>query len=729
MPPGIYDRTVSLDFETYSEAGFRFNAGTSRWESISAGQQGGLPAVGADVYAEHPSTEVLVACYQFDGGAMQSWVLGMAPPNDLLDHVSCGGLVVAYNSRFEYLIWRHVCLPKYGWPVLHLANTRDTMARARAYSLPGKMSAAAKALGQPLQKDPRGDSLIRYFSVPRSPTKGDGRLRNHLGQDFEKAQALYRYCAQDVLVEAQIGQNAGALSGYEIEVWKVDQSINDRGVFVDLDAIERCQEIVADVSKTFTAEFNRLTGGEVTSSDQVQKTVSFLAARGVDLPNLQADTVSEALDDPFSPVNEHPWARRMLEIRRDLAHASVKKLNAIRLRASADGRVRGLFAYCGAACTGRWAGRGPQPQNLPRDGCKTRRCDGCGAWQGAHRTTCVDCGGADVPPAKWGFSTALAAIASFRDGDASKAENRWGDVLAAVAGCLRSLFVAAPGHRLICSDYRAIEAVVLAVVAGEQWRVRVFQTHGKIYEQSASRITGVPLDDYLEYKRRTGEHHPDRQKIGKVAELASGYQGWVSAWKRFGAAEYMTDEEIKENVLKWRRESPMIRALWKGLERAVIEAVSFQGHMATYREIRYRYDGRVLRCYLPSGRALVYHSPSLELTTRYGRPHTLIKFFGHNSNPLQGPLGWVEQTTYGGRLTENICQAISRDIQAHGMLNAERAGYPIVLHVHDEIVCECPDGQGTVEELERCMGDLPTWAKGWPVIAHGGWEGREYRKD
>lgn len=342
---------------------------------------------------------------------------------------------------------------------------------------------------------------------------------------------------------------------------------------------------------------------------------------------------------------------------------------------------------------------------------------------------CVKCWG-PLKSTKWNFDTALEALKSFENRDLGQAIARWGDVLDVMAGTLRSLFVAALGHRFVCSDYRAIEAVVLAALAGEEWRLEVFRTHGKIYEQSASKITGTPLEDYLAYKEEHGEHHPDRQAIGKVAELASGYGGGLGAWKAFGADKHMTEDEIKANVKRWRRESPNIVNFWYGLERAAINAIGSPGHAYRYRDIHYWSDGKVLRCVLPSGRSLVYHKPRVEDgVTPWGSPAKRIRFWGWNSNPKYGPIGWHELETYGGRLTENVVQAASRDIMAHGMLHADRAGYNIVLHNHDEIVSEQLNGHGSVAELEGLMGRLPPWAAGWPVIAHGGWEGKFYRKD
>ncbi len=727
---------VSVDLETYSEAGYFFDG--LRWRSVAGAREGGLPAVGAAVYAEHPSAEVLVLCYSFDGGAtIKSWVPGMPAPMDLLEHVRGGGVVVAFNSMFEWLFWDRVCVRKYGWPILPLAHTRDTAASARAFGLPGALKKAAEALGTVAQKDSEGVSLINLFTKPRSPTKNDPRLRTYLGHEQVKAQRFYEYCAQDVRVETEVAAQCPELSGFETVVWTLDQEINERGVFIDVHALRDCQAIFNGFSKILTRELVHITNGRIQTHNQTEVIKDMFAEYGIYVPDVQAQTVADTLADVFHEIYKHPWAQRVFEIRRDLASASVAKLGAIDRRICSDGRVRGLFAYCGAERTGRWAGRGPQPQNLPRGNSDVGTCGRCGMWQGTHRLSCFGCGG-DIDKKKWEFKAGLAALESFQDQNTESAIHRWGDVLGVISGCLRSLFVAESGKRFLCSDFRAIEAVVLAALAGEEWRLEVFRTHGRIYEQSASKITGIPLEEYLEYKRVNGQHHPDRA-MGKVAELASGYGGGYKGWKAFGADKYMRDDdEIKANVKKWRIESPMIAGdwrrnitgMWKGLEDAAIQAIEYPGHFARYRDIWYQSDGRVLRCTLPSGRALSYHTPMVVPgETPWGSPCKKIKFHGYNSNPKYGAIGWRQLETYGGRLTENVVQAASRDIMAHAMLNLRQAGYSIVLHVHDEIVCEEVAGFGSLEEVERLMGRLPDWATGWPVIAHGGWEGGEYRKD
>ena len=313
---------------------------------------------------------------------------------------------------------------------------------------------------------------------------------------------------------------------------------------------------------------------------------------------------------------------------------------------------------------------------------------------------------------------------------------------------LRSLFVAKPGHILYQSDYSAIEGVVTAALAGEEWRLEVFRTHGKIYETSASKISGVPFEEILEHKRRTGKHHPLRQTTGKVAELASGFAGWVAAWKKFGAGDFMDDAGIKKAILAWRAESPMIVEMWGGqtrdaftwgkeprpelfgFEGCAVAAIQNPGAAYWYRDIAFQVHADVLYIRLPSGRMLTYHEPRLERSQRdYAQPWELeISFMGWNNNREKGPIGWYRMKLYGGIITENVVQAAARDIQALALVRLERAGYLPVLHTHDEIVAEVPIGFGSLKEFEALMSWREEWFKDWPVKASGGWVHPRYGK-
>ena len=694
MPTQSPQRTASLDFETYSEAGYIYDAVAAKWRNVKRSGRAGIEAVGTFAYAEHPTTEVLCAAYDLhDGAGLRLWTPGCPPPVELFDPDL---LIVAWNSMFEWSIWNNVCVRRYGWPELSLDRMRDTAAAARRYSLPASLGAAGAALRVEALKQTDGARLIKLFSVPRSPTKKDPRLRVHPHEAPADAAKLYDYCVHDVIAEAAIGAAVPPLSDLERRVWMLDQQINARGVHVDLDAMDAMQRRVDTIRAELVPELVRVTGGAVNSGSEVAKMIAYIGARGVQARDLDEGTVGDLLTRADLPAD----VRRVLELRQALALASVNKLAALRLRVSRDGRLRGAFMYCGADRTGRWSGKGVQLQNLPR---------------------CTD-----------------------RVEDSFAAVMRGGGGLSEVSESLRLLFTAAPGRDLICSDYSAIEAVVLAAIAGEEWRLEVFRTHGMIYEMSVAKITGIPFEEIAECKARTGKHHALRNSVGKVAELASGFRGWIDAWKRFGAASHFAnDADIKTAILKWRAASPAIVELWGGqwrqvgpfvfvaerygLEGAAVNAVENPGVWYTYRSISYALNPAtgVLHCRLPSGRDLHYHNAALvDDRDRFsGKPIKQIVFTSPDKTGRA-----VVMRTHGGVLTENVVQAASRDILAEAMLRVDAAGYPIVMHVHDEIVAEVDPGFGSVAELEAIMQQRPTWAADWPIRAAGGWRGKRYRK-
>lgn len=670
----------TMDFETYSEAGYYYDPTAERWKGITKTNPG-IAAVGAPVYSEHPSTRVLSLAWDVGNGPML-WAPPLPPPQDLFDYFAAGGVIEAWNSAFEYYIWLNVCHKRMGWPALPYQQLRCAMAKARAHSLPGKLSKAAEVVGAE-QKDKAGEALIRKLCIPTNSKKPPAIT------DYD---ALYRYNIQDNRAESSVSARCPDLSPFELNVWLLDQSINFRGVHIDRKALSDCREIISQATERYTGELQQITGGFVQTVGELQNITRWLSLQGVHTGSLEADAVDALLAQEWVPGTP----RRVLEIRAMLGAASVKKLDAINRMLCSDGRLRDLFVYCGADRTGRFAGRGPQPQNMP--------------------------GGLPADEVE----EALARIASRSLGIV---EERYGDAVAVVSGCLRALFTAAPGHDLICSDFSAIEAVVLAELAGEAWRQEVFRTHGKIYETSASLLTGNSLEYYAEYKAANDKHHPDRKK-GKVAELASGYGGGLGAWKAFGAGEFMTDDEIRAAVSAWRAASPSVVAFWWGLQEAAVLAVTNPGYCYSYRSISYGVQDDILYCLLPSGRRLTYHKPRVSTKTLpWGKEALCITYEGWNSNYLNGPVGWMRLETYGPKLTENVVQAVARDILVNSMLKLDRADYPIVLHVHDEIVAEVPHGWGSVEEFEQIMSQMPEWAAGWPVRAAGGWRGLRYRKD
>jgi len=564
-----------------------------------------------------------------------------------------------------------------------------------------------------------GKRLLNKFSKPHNPSRKDPRKRILPSEEFEDAAKLYEYNLGDIITEAEISEVIPPLSEYEHQVWLLDQKINFTGVHIDRKGLDDCISIIEQAAAKYDREIIGWTHGAITSASQVKKIGEWLSSQGVFMDSLEADEVEETLKKEDLPHH----CRRVLEIRASLGSASVKKLFAILRRLTNDGRLHDLFAYCGADRTGRWAGRGPQPQNLPAKGPSSIN--------------------------DWNIEAVERALSVIGTRNLAFVEAVYGDAVAAVSGCLRGLFSAPDGHELICSDFSAIEAVCLAELAGETWRQEVFRTHGKIYEESASKITGIPFEEFIRHKEQTGSHHPMRKKIGKVAELASGYGGWIGAWRAFGADDHFDNEwDLKQAIIKWREESPAIVEFWGGqwrrrshgwafdpelfgLEGAAVSAILNPGYSFSCRSITYFVQNDILFCRLPSGRNLVYHQPRLtQGTDNYSKkPVWKISYMGWNSDYKKGAIGWMRLNTYGGKLCENVTQAVARDILAYAMLNLDKAGYTIVLHVHDEIVVEVLIGTGSIEEIERIMGTMPYWCKNWPIKAAGGWRGKRYRKD
>ena len=762
-----------IDFETYSEAGCVFSPVTMKWvgpENAPKGKKG-LPIVGAAVYATHPTTEVLTLAYNLkDGQGPKVWMPGQPLPADLLAYVQAGGVLEAWNSAFEWWIWNYVCVRRYGFPPLPLEQTRCAMAKARASGWPGSLDLAGSVMRLARPKDVGGKALLAKLSMPRNPTKGNPALRQRLSDNLYDAQALVSYNLRDIEAEAEASSLCPDLTGEELEFWLADQRVNRRGVAVDVENLAACVRLVRLCLARYDQELHALTGGAVERASQLERLKGWLGDQGVPIRDGAGAMDEEALDALISSLPAGP-ARRALEIRQTVGSASVKKVFAMQNQVSQWGRLHDLFNYHGAR-TGRPTGEGPQPTNLPKAGPDVLKC-ACGRYSGAHLAACRWCD-LPFPPAKkraeWGPEAMEDVLQVIRQGNLYAIERAYGGAMLCVSGCLRGLFVAAPGHDLIASDFSSIEGVVTACLAGEDWRIEMFATHGKAYELSVSKITGIPFAEIMAHagfddverpewwKHRadkTKPHHPLRQTLGKVAELASGFGGWINAWKRFGADAFMNDDEIKKAILAWRDASPAIVELWGGQERRygwdripeffglegmAISAVLAPGQWfqvlrrdGSHTGVAYLCDGPALYCRLPSGRDITYRNPRLRDNPRSFGGKYALSFEGYNSNPQQGPVGWITIDTYSGKLCENVVQAVARDIQRHAIVNLERQGYPVVLHVYDEDVVEVPQGFGSIEEVERIMGTMPAWAtykgKPWPIRAAGGWRGRRYRKE
>lgn len=763
IPVGPAFSTVlaECDFETYSAAGFHWCGPTLKkplgyWAGPPGAAQGkkGLGVIGVRVYAEHPSTEVLTFSYDLkDGRGVRRWKPGQPNPQDLFDHIASGKLIEAHNAGFELTIWDQVCVPKYGWPPVQPNQWRCSAAKSRAFGLPGSLDEVGSALNTETQKDKTGRELMKLFSWPKDPAKKDPRWRVLPEEEPEKFESYRSYCDTDVKTEAQVSARCPDLPPNELAYWLADQRINRRGIGVDMDAVRDCVAVVNEVLKVYDDEMHQLIG---LRASQAKALVKWFADHGVVGPDGRpCKSLAEKdgnLEFLFESRNNYPWpVGRVLELRCLCASASVKKVFSMANHASRNNRLCDLFIYHGAR-TGRDTHADVQPGNLPKAGPDLRWCDdvGCRKPYAHAMDLCPWCGcssafsSEESPIEKdkgWCFEGVEHVLEILRLRSMHALEFFFGDALLCISGVVRSLLVAAPGHRLICSDYSSIEAVVSAVLTGEQWRVEAFERKEDIYLHGAAGVTGRT---YEWYQANGGKKHPDRQDIGKPCELGLGFGGFSGALFAFG---FEGDKAQADRTwMAWRAASPQFEQMWGGqyrgvpwsptsieffgLEGCAVNAVLNPGQPFFYRGITYQVIDDVLYCTLLSGRRMAYHQPRLW----YGAKRDgwvqcySLTYMTWNTNAKMGPKGWVRMETYGGRLFENVVQATARDIMAHAVVNLERAGYPVVLRVHDEVAAEVPEGFGSLAEFEAILTDLPDWARGWPIRA-AGWEGVRYHKD
>jgi DNA polymerase len=707
----------------------------------------GLPAVGVYNYVQHPTFEVLNLTYNLkDGYGPRFWRPGL--PESILqplfdwviagrlaalfpENAGCVGLLEAWNSFFEETVWKEHCTPKLGWPEIFAVQWRDAMAKAARFKYPRALANCGDVVLNPyteahLKKDKAGTDLVRKLTVPKNPTKANPALRwtrDNAADDFARFDA---YNVQDTVSESVISSRIPDLSPRELEIWHAHEAINHRGMYIDRPGVEN---MIVVAEQAFEREYGRLaeiTHGAATKGSEVAKIVEWMKSQGVYLPNLDEEIVEQELQRPH-PDN----IKQVLLIRQRTAFSSVKKLYSIRAQVCADGRLRDQYAFA-AAATDLWNGQNVQMANLYK------------------------------PSELWAQKPAQMeqAFSVMASRSLDYVEGIYGNALEAIANCMRSVIVAAPGHRLIMSDYTAIQAVVCAGLAGEEWRLEVFRTHGKIYEMCASMITGKPFEFYLDYKKTNGVHHEDRNPYGKIPELSAQFAAWVNGWKKFGAGDFMTDEQIKAAILKWRAKCPMIVELWGGqtrnkfgrdlngnraneypelygLEGAAISAVLNPGTWYGYRGIRYGVHNDILYCQPPGDCSpLIYHEPRLQPSSRpYASPWELeLSYMGWNSNQTKGAGGWVRMDLYGGVLTQNVVAKVSREYQADSMVRCERSGlYLPVMHTHDEIVTEVPIGRGSTKEYLSLInvpraGGYDDQGRPWPIKAPGAEDEYRYGK-
>jgi DNA polymerase bacteriophage-type len=553
---------------------------------------------------------------------------------------------------------------------------------ALAVGLPARLSTAAIALELSNRKDVAGERLMHQTSKPRRPHKDEDPSGIYWFKDQERLDRLYAYCQQDVEVERELYSRLPPLSASEQPLWELSSWINQRGFCVDRAFAEAARKIAEAAAPEIDAEVTQITAGDVTSINQVARLTAWLRDHGCALESLDRKAIERQLvkeDDDLSPL-----IRRVLELRLGGAQAAVKKINALLARAGDDDRVRGAFRYHGAG-TGRWAGEGVQPHNLKR-------------------------------PVVDDLNAAVTAVAT---GDDQHVRSLYPQPLSVVGDCTRAMIVAASGHVLIGADFGAIESRVLAWVAGEEWKLDAYKRYDATcdprdepYCETACRIFRVPSGSYT-------KDSPERN-VGKTCDLAFGFMGGINAWRKFEPNRF-NDEEVKTFNAEWRAAHPAIKRLWYNIDRAALAAVRERGRVIRCGLIAFKSTGAFLLLKLPSGRKLSYPQPRVVGDEQ--RQHVVFadNAAGQFKDCRNG------QGAYGGLWVENIVSGIARDLLAEAMLRIEATGYPIVLHVHDEIVAEVPEGFGGTEEFTHLMTRKPAWALDLPIAASA-WRNSRYCK-
>ena len=647
-----------------------------------------ITKAGAAKYMESPDFEILLIAYAWDDGPvhlLDLTALVSHEEEDLApgiaaceqdwsryDHIRSAlqdpnVVKVAHNCAFErgaFAKWLGTDMPPEQW--------EDTMILSAMNGLPMSLEASGAALGLDRQKIKEGTALINYFCKPCKPTIANGgRTRNLPEHAPDKWERFCSYNVRDVetMQDVYYRLHRFPIPEWERKVWALDARINERGVLVDQDLAQAA----IDVDEAFRAEhleeLQRLTG--LDNPNSVAQLKEWLEGVGVSVDSLNKATVAELRGQLPDPTT-----RRVLELRSLLGKTSTKKYEAMTAAACSDGRVRGLLQYYGAGRTGRWAGRLVQVQNLPQ-----------------NHLDQIDL-----------------VRELVREKDLETLELLYDSVPDVLSQLIRTAFVAKPGHTFLVADYSAIEARVIAYLAGEQWRMDVFAKGGDIYCSSASQMFGVPVVKH-------GVNGHLRQK-GKIAELACGYGGGIGALKAFGADKMgLTEEEMQDIVTQWRLASPTIPRFWRDAENAAKNALQSPGRsFALPCGVKYMRDADALRCRLPSGRILSYWGARLDNEGK-------ICFMGQNQTTRK----WERTDTWGGKLVENIVQAFARDCLAVALLRLDEAGHQITFHVHDEVIVEAKDGTSW-HEVAEIMGQPIDWAPGL-LLRGDGYETKFYMKD
>lgn len=657
---------LSIDLETYSSVDIK--------------------KAGAQKYIQSPDFEILLFAYSLDYAepVCIDFAQGEILPVWLADALTNPEyLKKAYNAPFEW-----GCLSKYIGRQLPPEQWRCTMFKGLYAGYTAGLDATGRALGLPEDKRKlnTGKALIRYFCVPCKPTKTNGgRTRNLPHHDPQRWRLFKEYNCGDVITEMEIDKRLSCITvpDFVQKEWETDLIINSRGVAVDMEMVHGALEIGASVKQALTKEAISISG--LNNPNSIKQLSSWLETETEEaITDLRKETVAKMR----SRTDNSPEVQRMLEIRQELGKTSTKKYDAILNAVCDDGRVRGLLQFYGANRTGRWAGRLVQVQNLPRT-----------------YTEPLELARELVKDRK---TDALRLI--------------YGSVSDTLSQLIRTAFIASPEHTLIDADFSAIEARVISWLAGEEWRLEVFRTHGKIYEASASQMFGVPL----ELIKKGNPEYALRQK-GKVAELALGYQGSSGALIAMGALDMgIPETDLPDIVARWREANKRIRDLWYKMDAAAVQVITQGGSVGVNgiivaREFNYAQNTDYMTITLPSGRKLYYTAPQIG-ENQWGNPS--ISYMGMDQSTKK----WKRTETYGGKLVENCVQAIARDCLALSIERLEAAGYQVIFHIHDEVVIESGADSASLDNVVRIMSEPIPWAMDLPLGADG-WIGNFFKKD
>lgn len=648
-----------------------------------------IQKAGVQKYIQSPDFEILLFSYSLNGAepvccdflqgeVLPQWVINALTDPNCLKH--------AYNAPFEW-----GCLSKFLGRQLPPSQWRCTMFHGLYAGYTAGLDATGRALGLPEDKRKlnTGKYLIRYFCVPCTPTKSNGgRTRNCPYHDPERWELFKEYNRQDVITEMEIERRLSAVEipDFVQKEWETDLIINSRGVAVDMNMVNGALELGSTVRNTLMEEAVQISG--LSNPNSVAQLSTWLESEtGEEISGLRKDTVTKML----ARDDNTPEVRRMLEIRQELGKTSTKKYDAIEQAVCSDNRVRGLLQFYGANRTGRWAGRLVQVQNLPRT-----------------------------------YTENLELARNLvKERKLDNLKLTYGSVSDTLSQLIRTAFVAAPGNVLIDADFSAIEARVISWLAGEEWRLEVFRTHGKIYEASASQMFGVPIE-----KIKKGNPEYSLRQKGKVAELALGYQGSTGALINMGALDMgIPENDLSDIVSRWREANKRIRDLWYKVDSAAVRVIVQGGSIGVNNLIfSHEWDANqntdYLTVMLPSGRKLYYNAPQIG-ENQWGNPS--ISYMGMDQTTKK----WKRIETYGGKLVENCVQAIARDCLAQAIEHLEAAGLPVVFHIHDEVVIDVKpwaDRDTMLNTVVKIMSRPVPWAPGLPLNADG-WVGTFFKKD